>query len=78
MPLVSITQVVRWKCESGLIIDFFTPITFGVSGDQLRKILSLSLFLNKFIYFNWRLITLQYCSGFAIQGHESATEDSLF
>ena len=20
----------------------------------------------KFIYFNWRLITLQYCSGFAI------------
>ena len=23
-------------------------------------------FLNKFIYFNWRLITLQYCSGFTI------------
>ena len=22
------------------------------------------LFLNTFIYFNWRLITLQYCSGF--------------
>ena len=27
----------------------------------------------KFIYFNWRLITLQYCIGFAIHGHESAT-----
>ena len=26
----------------------------------------------KFIYFNWRLITLQYCSGFAIHSHESA------
>ena len=26
----------------------------------------------KFIYFNWRLITLQYCSGFAIHWHESA------
>ena len=26
-----------------------------------------------FIYFNWRLITLQYCIGFAIHQHESAT-----
>ena len=25
-----------------------------------------SFFFNEFIYFNWRLITLQYCSGFAI------------
>ena len=24
------------------------------------------IFFGKFIYFNWRLITLQYCSGFAI------------
>ena len=30
------------------------------------------LFL-KFIYFNWRLTTLQYCIGFAIHQHESAT-----
>ena len=29
-------------------------------------------FLFKFIYFNWRLITLQYCIGFAIHQHESA------
>ena len=27
----------------------------------------------KFIYFNWRLITLQYCIGFAIHQHESTT-----
>ena len=26
----------------------------------------------KFIYFNWRLITLQYCIGFATHQHESA------
>ena len=30
------------------------------------------LFLKyKFIHFNWRLITLQYCIGFAIHQHES-------
>ena len=32
----------------------------------------------KFIYFNWRLITLQYCSGFAIHWHESATGVQVF
>ena len=33
-----------------------------------------SIFLKyKFIYFNWRLIILQYCIGFAIHQHESAT-----
>ena len=34
---------------------------------------SLEFFLYKFIYFNWRLITLQYCIGFAIYQHESTT-----
>ena len=29
-------------------------------------------FFKKFIYFNWKLITSQYCSGFAIHWHESA------
>ena len=32
----------------------------------------LFFFKFKFIYFNWRLITLQYCIGFAIHQHESA------
>ena len=32
----------------------------------------------KFICFNWRLIMLQYCIGFAIHQHESATGVHMF
>ena len=36
------------------------------------------LFIYLFIYFNWRLIILQYCIGFAIHQHESATGTHVF
>jgi len=62
------------------------PILFIFSKNQLSALLifamvsfvsfaytSALIFLIKFIYFNRRLITLQYCIGFATHQHESST-----
>jgi len=38
----------------------------------------LNFFYYKFIYFNWRLITLQNSIGFAIHQHESTTDIHVF
>ena len=44
----------------------------------LSWILMRSISFFKFTYLNWRLITLQYCSGFAIHWHESAMGVHVF
>ena len=48
---------------------------------QLQFKYYIYIYINFFsinIYFNWRLITLQYCIGFAIYQHESATGIHMF
>ena len=46
--------------------------------DTSKKLFFFFFLKYKFIYFNWRLITLQYSIGFAIHWHESATGVHVF
>ena len=65
----------EWLSSSAIIKSMYLPGNPTVS---LNMAILMCLFLYKFIYFNWRLITLQYCIGFAIHQHESATGVNMF
>ena len=56
-----------WMTLSFLRVDTFKT-------EEIR----ISFLKFKFTYFNWRLITLQYCIGFAIHRQESATGVHVF
>ena len=46
-------------------IKSMSPVFPAFQTDSLQlQHLGTPFFFNLFIYFNWRLITLQYCSGF--------------
>ena len=69
----SISSNVSFKTSVYLLIFCFDDLFIGVSGvlefPTIIMLLSISPFMSVFLninLFNWKLITLQYCIGFAI------------
>ena len=61
--------------------EYWSGLPFPSSGDHSNpgiKSGSPALQADSFFFFNWRLITLKYCIGFAIYQHESATSVHVF
>ena len=66
-----------WLEKFSIIIPFLSCFSLFII--PLDEFYFFPLFFKfKFIYFNWSLITLQYCTGSAIQQNESATGVHVF
>ena len=65
-----------WVNSEGWPISYMNFIFLYII--RCETYLVLFLFKFKFIYFNWRLMTLQYCIGFAIHQYESVTGIYVF
>jgi len=58
-------------CDEHMNISVLVSLVMGCI--YLIVLMVVNDFFKNCIYFNWRIVTLQYCDGFAIYQYESAT-----